>query len=321
MDISETGFKLVQLSKKKNNIFLNKFVSLKFDDDENNMDKVLTNIAKEKDFYGKQINLAMKSHEVFIRQFLLPEMSEKELSSAIPYEAENQHRIAMKDMVWDWFNIGKDTGVSGKVRVMFVCAKKEASAKYYKILENTGLYLNSLEVDVFSIFRVIKYNGLLLNNSNELIMTINMEHTNTTLLLTLGERYLFSRNIPIGEKHFTSVIIDIQGVSEKEARDLKNETDFSMHPTMSEIAAKLIKEIKDSIDFVCFQNINLKGKYKVIFAGEGWETKGILSFFQNELKMYLEALNPFEKLLAERPIEYKNISAGIATGLALRWWN
>lgn len=263
-------------------------------------DRCIQDIAyaiKQGGFKGNWINLAVKSDKVFIRQFLLPQMSVKELSTAILYEAQNQYDISPEELVWDWRFLGRDRVEKNRYRVLFVSLQKELIEKFQELLRAEGLYLNVIEIDIFSVLRLLKLNKALTVKSDETTLLINMEDVSTTIILIRGCEYVFSRFISIGKEH---VISDKEG--------------FYYDP-----AYNLIKETKTSLSYVLAQTQDNYEDYRFLFLKKFWEIGSIIDFFSQELNLPGEVFDPLQYMCNHRNINELN-SAEVAVGSALRGW-
>ncbi|WP_241080902.1 type IV pilus biogenesis protein PilM [Natranaerofaba carboxydovora] len=302
LDINDNSYKIVQLKRGKNGLVLNKFsdIELEEQDKENNLMNLKKIMAREK-LTDKYFNMALKSTDVIIRQFDLPNMPEKELPLAVNYEARDQLIIPFDDVIYDFYKLGTDNVEAGKQKILLVAAKKEKCNEYYSFLKDKGFRLNSLEVDIFSVFRLVKYNNLLPKDETELRLILFMDDTNTALIISLGENYLYSRNISIGECDFFKVT----------------------NAELAKLTEKLIKEIEISINFARSQKSEIKKDYKVLFTGASCGIKGLIDLFQSKLHTTTKVVEPLEKIYQYEMSDeyYSGKNAAVAVGLSLRWWH
>ena len=302
LDISDNSYKIVQLKRDKNGFVLNKFLDIELEEQDKEKDFInLKKIMAREKLSDKYFNMALKSSDVIIRQFDLPKMPEKELPMAVNYEAREQLILPFDDVIYDFYKLGMGNIEADKQKILLVAAKKEKCDEYYSFLKDKGFHLNSLEVDIFSVFRLVKYNNLLPKDETELRLVLFIDDTNTALIISLGENYMYSRNISIGEYDFIK----------------------TTHAELNELTEKLIREVEVSINFARSQKSEIKKDYKVLFTGASCGIKGLLELFQSKLQTPTQVVEPLERIGQNEMSDeyYKGKNAAVAVGLSLRWWH
>lgn len=307
------------MTQKKDNLYLSKCIS---SSNEINLEEQTSNFAEliKREILGvKSVNMALKSSEVIMRQFKFPKMTNKELDRAVYFEAKN-NMVISENSIYDWSKLEGSFEDENEQRVLLVATNVDLRERYQNIAKNSGFFLNSLEVDILSIYRLVKFNGLLSANNEELNMIFYMEEESTSLLLAIGRKYLLSRNISIGRKFFEQEIAFELGVEASEAGKLAKEYCFLKDFKVIELGQSLIGELEKTVGYVINQGNFFSTRGNLFFVGKGFQIKGLFEFLNKEFSLTPLIVDPFKKINSNKKSCFvEDISKMyVATGLALK---
>lgn len=107
---------------------------------------------------AKNATIAFSGTDLIIRTFEIPVLPAKELTGAMHFEVKKYIPFKIEDLVSD-FQAQLDK-TSRSYFVLFVGIKKETLEKYFSILSQLGIKINSIEYSGFSIFRLMELSGV-----------------------------------------------------------------------------------------------------------------------------------------------------------------
>jgi type IV pilus assembly protein PilM len=261
--------------------------------------------------------LALPVFASFLTEISLPQVSEKELSSAIKFQAESYIPIPISEVEVDWEIIKSGPK---ETKVLLVAVPKTVIARYEKIARQAGLDLKALEVETFTMIRSLA-------PEEPLWALVDIGRQNTAIAVVEDGFIRLSRNLDASGSDLTKAIAQSLGVSESRAEAIKKREgllatggEARILQTMEPVLDKMV----DELDRVLSTYLRRNGKkvQRVILTGGSSRLKGIESFFQDKLRIpvtpadpwknveYPEALRPALKELAS--------SYSVALGLAMR---
>src|SRR4030042_5284009 len=100
--------------------------------------------------------ISLLESQVVTRLIELPNLTDKELSSAIEWEAEQYIPLPIKDVNLQYQVIYRPTSVAGeKMQVLLVAAPKRIITKYIDVVKNAGLSVYYMESETFALNRAL----------------------------------------------------------------------------------------------------------------------------------------------------------------------
>lgn len=285
---------------------------------------------------------ALPNYSVFSSVMSLPQMSQKDLSQAVHWEAKKFVPLPIEEMVIDWKVLpsvikegGQDatsTPVTegekvkidpslGKIRVLLTAAPKNLVERYVSLYKLADLELIGLETESFALERS------LVGNDPNPIMIVDMGALTSDIMIVERGITLLNRSVDIGGITITKTIAMSLGVDVRRAEQFKRDIGFSkqsdggIFKIVEGSISPIINELKYCFDLYRSQE------------GEGYISKIILtggSAFLPELSDYLARLlaikvfigDPWARVIypAElRPaLEELGPRFSVAVGLAMR---
>lgn len=167
LDIGATTIKVVWLSQEKEGFILSTALTYPapqkgmlsespFDHEE--MARTIQKIIQNGKIDAKYVNIALPENQVYTRVIEMPVLSDKELASAIYWEAEQYISVPLNSVTLDWKILKKtNEQVGSKMEVLLVGAPTAIIDKYQKIVSMAGLSINSLESEILSAVRALMF--------------------------------------------------------------------------------------------------------------------------------------------------------------------
>ncbi len=243
----------------------------------------LKHLMKESKVFTNKAVAALPSFSVFSSIINLPAMKEKDLISAVRWEAKKFVPIPLEEMILDWEilkdlpdthldgekkdekNIKKDKNLKGNLKVLLTAAPNNLVNRYVDIFKQAGLMLVGLETESFAIERA------LVGNDKNPMMVVDVGGNSISIVIYINGVPLLNRSIDIGGNSATREMVKSLGLSEEQTEQFKKD--------MSRIADKNIQ-----LDL-------LPQQVKSVINAIVNEIKYILNIYQNQHK------NPISKIV------------------------
>lgn len=166
LDIGISKIKAVWLEHEKGGIAYNSAMSAEtpspgiqsespFDHQE--LAQVINKLISDAKISATKVVIALPENHIFTKVIDMPVLTEKELSGAIYWEAEEHIPAPMETMSLSWSIIRRPKGTVGeqKMQVLLVAAPNQLIKRYQSILDLAGLSVVAIETETLSIIRGI----------------------------------------------------------------------------------------------------------------------------------------------------------------------
>jgi len=294
---------------------------------------------------------ALPSFSVFSSIINLPAMKDKDLVSAIRWEAKKFVPIPLEEMILDW-EVLKETAAiktmpattgeqpekkdekvaekkdkedgapKGNLRILMTAAPKNLVNRYVELFKMVGLQLVGLETESFALERSLVGNDL------NPVMVIDIGSQTSSIIIFSGGVPILNRSIDVGGKGITRSLQESMGLTAEQAEQFKRDVGMSV---TAESLAKLprpigyvINSIINEIRYILniYQNQNKKPITKVIFTGGSAFLANMSSNIENifNIKSYIG--DPWARVI--HPVEIDSLlkelgpRMAVSIGLAMR---
>ncbi len=349
LDIGSKNIKIVFLTPISKNTFkLNKWALLNLPDNIVSADTLPETrnpvvVQTIKNFYSNNIGLSRKvavsvsGPSVVIRYIKLPIMTKEEIAKSINIEAEPfiPFPISEVNLGFDIIAEVIDEGIK-KNEIVLVAVRKEVINSKLDLLKECNLTPKYIDVDVFALETVLKYNY---DIQNDVVCIVNIGANITNVSIVEDGVTRVSRDLTLGMEYIRQSIKNIQQIENMTQIDslikdhgiiLKEEdkekylqedrkTELLFTKNLTAVLKELISELHKIIDFYYFQKGEQKVLSKIYVSGGGSVIKNLCDYLSQEFKLPVELLDPMKKIEAadKIPQELRPIFA-VATGLAMR---
>ena len=338
LDISDLSLKIVRLKKKSRGFRLTSWGEtgikkgiiedgeIKYEDALVKEIKKLIEKAKGERISIKNVVASLPERKAFLQIIKMPKMDQRDLKTAVPFEAENHIPLPIENSYIDYQIISQET--SGVFNILVAAVLRETSDSYFSALKKAGLNPFALEVESQSIVRALVKNEL----SSKPILIIDFGRNTTSFIIFYNRSIVFTTSIDICSEDLTHVIAGSLDVDLKEAERLKAKYGYKkvkvkevervvscMEPVLKDFSSQTQKYI----DY--YHNHSKRDRIsKILLTGRGSNLRGFAEFLYYELKIPTEIASPWVNILPkflrevpEMPFK-ESIGYTTALGLALR---
>ncbi len=274
----------------KNNLF-NLTIEKEIYDHASLINKLFNNLKINK----KNVNVIIPDSITYNQVVKMPYLNEKELISAIKYQADQFIPIPIDQANID-IEIIEEKKEKKEINLLIVAAEKKIIEKVQNIIELAGLIPESIETEISTYARFIeKFNNKIIPSLSDNFLVINFSLNNSSLYLFDSSTYLLkqSYNLSLGYLLFLKEIkINTDNDEIKSSEILK---DFDINQTSSLPIRKIINPILKEYIFELKKIIDLKNVKNIFITNE-------ISFFPSLAKILEEEIQ-----IPTRILDYSNL--------------
>lgn len=333
LDIGLTNIKAVSLSRRKEGFFLNSVFSMPTPArgmlsesplDQEALSQAIKKVISNLKVDTKNVSVALEDNQVYTKVIDMPVLSDKELSLAIHWEAEQNIPVSLSEITLVWSVLKKPPKDSGeeKMQVLLVGAPTALVSKYQKVISASGLILSSIETEILAIVRVLSYSGL----PPTIILSIGA--ISTSLAIVKDNILVFTYSIQTGGNAISRAIAADFGLTISQSEEYKKAYGFSREGVGQKIGKStelilnsLVAEAKKAIAFYSQKYKDDSLIQQILLSGGTARLPGIDLFFAENLGIETVLANPW-KILASQVVPQEIVSSSsdftIAVGLAMR---
>lgn len=347
IDIGTSSIKIVQISRQNGRAVLDTYGALALGQYEENgvigqvtnlpaekIAKALTDALTETQVTSKNVVLGIPSVSCIIFILQLPaEIEERDLATVIPNESKKFIPIPLTDVSLDWYVVPRreDSGVESRVvsesggapqiSVLVVATLNETLVKYTDVMKQTGLSMNSLEIEVFSNIRSCMTRELFP------VMVIDLGASKTKLSIVEHGIIETFRLENRGSNDITLAISHALQMPFAKAESVKKDNGLiptPEHPQAPDIIkGQLITIFQEAASTIlAYEKRYNKNIGKVIFTGGGAMLRGLAEYAKEHFAAEIAFADPFSKVDAPQFLSGVLHATGpefsIAIGLALK---
>jgi len=326
LDISDLCLRVAKLKQKRSALELVYWKEMKLDpgiiqDGEIVNEEKVIKAFKEitKDLKTKYVTTCLPERKSFLQVIKMPEMSRDELSTAVPFEAENYIPFALEDVYLD-FEVIPGLSKNG-FNVLIAATAREIVDPYISCLKRADLIPKVLEVESQSISRALVKN----HASSFPILIIDFGASTTSFIIFYGHSLRFTSSINVSSQQLTDILARDLKIKAEEAEKLKIKNGLKKSKT-AKIILPLLKDLtKQSQKYIDYYSSHGGTSIKkVLLCGKGSNLKGLVELVSADLKLPVELGNPWINIMPEKvkrvpklPFE-ESLGYTTALGLALR---
>ena len=335
LDIGITSIKVVWLSHLKDGYLLDasiisptpaKGMLSESPLDEEEMAKAIRGVVDNAKIVSKYVNVAMPESQVYTKVIEMPVLSDKELSSAIFWEAEQNIPVPLSSITLAWNVLKRPQKAVGneKMQVLMVGAPTMLVNKYQKILSMAGFSISALETEILSIIRALVISE---NFPSSLIVSIGS--VSTSLAIIRDGIMIFIYSIPTGGVAINRAISTDFGLTLAQAEEYKKVYGVSKEAFGEKIGKatepilnSILTEVKKALVFYSDKYRDDKPIRQILLSGGTANLPGIDLFFANSTNIETVIANPWKIILNQNDLPQQILDNGpdytIAVGLAMR---
>lgn len=173
---------------------------------------------------GRKVELGLANQKVVVRVLEFPLLEEKELRTAIEFQAQDYIPIPIEEAVLDYHVLARETDESGieKQKVLVVAAQKNMVLDFMSALKKARLSVAGIDLQAFALLRAMVPKSFLeAEPEGGAIALANIASDVTNLVVSMAGEPQFNRVIFFGEDNFTKAVQDLKRISFVQAEELK----------------------------------------------------------------------------------------------------
>jgi len=267
----------------------------------------LKQLLKESKATTSRAVAALHSFSVFSSIINLPSMKEKDLISAVRWEAKKFVPIPLEEMILDWEVLKdpntpeiknddkkdkkqdeeksakvSDKNIKNNIKVLLTAAPNNLVNRYVEVFKQAGLALVGLETESFALERS------LVGNDKNPIMVIDIGGKVTSIIIYINGVPMLNRSIDVGGGNVTRAMMDTMGLSREQTEQFKKDMSYGLHidklDDLPDQVKNTINSVINEIRYILniYQNQNNNPISKIILTGG--------SSFLMDIDKYIESI-------------------------------
>ncbi|MEK7141858.1 MAG: type IV pilus assembly protein PilM [Patescibacteria group bacterium] len=333
LDIGSHSIKLVEIGRRKDEAVLlaagsiptpPKAILAVNPEDLESIATVVKKLWKETGAITKNVNIALPESQVFTRVIEVPQLSDRELTSAIKWEAEQYIPLPLDQVTVDFTILreARETGTN-KMEVLLVASPKTLVEKYVTILELAELTPVAVETEIIAAARsLIRSTG-----SVRTVMIVSLGAQTTDLAILRNGIFSFTRSISSGGEALSRAVAQAFGFEISQAEEFKktygiekDKLEGKLLTAVSPIMDTIISEMKRAIAYY-------QEKYKdenigvAIISGGTAKVPGMVVYMAEKLGVEVQLANPWLGIVRDprfHVLDTEGPVFSVAVGLAFR---
>ena len=332
LEVGTGAVKAVELTLRKNSRRLRKLARLEmpFEDHghtkrEKIMVKLIKDLISKYRINTRRVVSGVGGESVIVRRITLPLMTEKEISQAVKWQAEEYIPYSM-DQVYLGYHVLNQRFSEEKreeMAVILVGVKRETIEKHLWLLRQAGISPQAIGVNTVALFNVFQLSNL---DETDGIAILEIGHSTTSIVLLDKGSPSLIRDVNLAGFHITETIAEKIGTSFATAEQIKqryglvtsngSEGEVYLNDALKEPGVKgevdeslvdqiirksmedLVEEIIHSFEYYASQREGRPIK-KVVLSGGSSQLRNIDKFLSEELGLPVKIISPFAKITYE----------------------
>lgn len=293
--------------------------------DQEDMADAIHQLVIDSKIATRSVHVALAENQVYMKVIEMPLLSDKELSSAIYWEAEQYIPAPLNTLTIDHQVLFRDdkSQAEPRMQVLLVGAPTVLIKKYQNILGLAGLTIASLETEILSVIRAI-----VIGDNFPTSFIIHLGAMSSTIAIVRSGSIIFTYTVPLGGVAINRAIATDFGFSIEQAEEYKkiygiNEDSVGtkISNAINPILMGIITEVKKALSFYNEKYKNDSPITQILLSGGTARLPGIEKFFVKNAGIETSVINPWQALgIQNVPQEIVDTVSeySIAIGLALK---
>ena len=269
----------------------------------------------------RRCTISIVESQVVTRLIQMPSLTDKELSAAIHWEAEQYIPLPLKDVNLQYKVVSRPTTSGSKMQVLLTAAPKRVISKYLSIVKAAGLDVFAIETESAALSRA-------LTSVNEpATIIVSLGAVSTELVIALAGNVLFTRSIATGGLTLTRAVQNEFNLPASQAEEYKQSYGI-MEDKLSGKVAAVLKPILDILTSEILKAVQFTHAHvpesqivRIVMCGGGAYLPGLAAFLVERTSLEVSMGDPWaffskEGLILKLPGQGSIYT--VATGLALR---
>ncbi|CAN5157396.1 type IV pilus assembly protein PilM [soil metagenome] len=293
--------------------------------DQEELAQVIRKIISDAKIGPKKVHIALPDAQVFTKVIDMPPLSEKELTSAITWEAEQYVPASLAEMTLSWTVLRQNAAQDAEktMQVLLVAAPTALISRYQNIIKMAGLTAVSIETEIISTIR-----SVVLSAKAPTTLIVSVGSTNSTIAIVQDGILVFTYTVPLGGMGINRAIAVDFGFSLAQAEEYKKVYGISdknlgakIGHAIEPILISLLGEVKKALAFYNERYKTTSPIRQIVLSGGTANLPGMDLYFAHNLGIETLVANPWNSLgMQNIPQALQDTAAQfpVAVGLALK---
>lgn len=292
--------------------------------DEEEMSQAIQKLAAQGKIDSRFVNVALPENQVYTKVLEMPVLSDRELRSAIYWEAEQYIPIPLQNITLTWNVLDKPAKAlpGDKMQVLMVGAPTMLVNKYQKIITMANFTISAMETEILSVLR-----ALVVGENFPPSFIINIGGLSTSFAIVRNNIMVFTYSVSVGGVAINRSIASDFNITAQQAEVYKRTYGVSnqvlggkIGQATEPILGSIVAETKKSLAFYSQKYRDLPIR-QIILAGGSANLPGLDAYFANSCGIETVVGDPW-KILVPQPVPKDIIDNApdyvVAVGLAMR---
>ncbi len=308
LDLGQHSFRAIELERGRKEDVINRFGSYenpKLNINSGEAEDIdlyassLRDFFQETGFSTQNVVMGLEESSVFMRIIKVPAMNDKDIATAIKYEAEKYIPLPLDQVTLSYQKLDEVMEDVRKVNVQIVAAKNKKVNDFVEIVKRAGLKPAGIEPETLAIGRAL---GDAAADANGTVI-LNIGYNTTLIVVVYGGYVRFTRTIPMGGDVITKAIQQSLKLDYIQADEYKKV--YGLDPThfdgkiadiIKPIIDQIIMEVKRASIF--FTNSNTGANIKrIVVAGGTARMPELIRYLIDNIDFEVELGNPLGNLV------------------------
>ncbi|MBI3385735.1 type IV pilus assembly protein PilM, partial [Candidatus Gottesmanbacteria bacterium] len=256
----------------------------------------LKKILKDIGATSRDVNIALPESQVFTRVIDVPQLSQRELASAIKWEAEQYIPLPLDQVNLD-FTVLRDAKQTGKptMEALLVAAPKALINKYLTYLELAELHVVGVETEIVAASRALVRTA----PSLKTIMIASLGAQTTDLAIVQDGTLAFTRSISSGGAALSRALAQKLEFDISQAEEYKktygletNKLEGKIVEAVKPIMDTIVGEMKRAIAFY-LERYPARRIEAILLSGGTAKVPGMVVYMAQEMNIETQLANPW----------------------------
>lgn len=314
LNLGKTSFRAVELEKKKDAIYLQKFgmfenprLNLDSDakEDTQAFSEALSNFFDQTGFSSNDVVVGLDESSVFMRIISLPMMNDKDLKTSIRFESEQYIPLPLSEVNLTYQKLDVDITSKDKMNVQVVAAKNSILDRYVDILRRAKLVPKAIEPETLALARAL--GDTRAAPIGTAVLEIGL--SGSIISIVYGGFVRFSRNVAIGGDVINKALVQNLGLDTLQAEEYKKvygmdqfQMEGKLYNVIKPLVDNIILEVNRAALFFTNHHPSANIK-KIVLTGGTALMPGLLLHIASNLDYEVELANPIKNLQLNPKIE------------------
>lgn len=300
--------------------------------DQEEMSRAIKRVTENLKVSTRDVNIALPENQVYTKVIEMPVLSDKELTFAMHWEAEQYISVPLSEitLVWKVLNKPQKQTIdpSDKMQVLMVGAPTALIQKYQRVLEEASLNLAGVETEILSTLRSLIYPFTKEGRTAPPTLVMSINSASTSLAIVKDGILIFTYSIPTGGAALSRAIELDFGLSPSQAEEYKKVYGVTKEgvgqnigKAVEPILKLLLTDVKKALAFYSQKYANDVPIQQILLSGASARLPGIDLFFANNTGIETVIANPWRILASQQiPKEALDMASEytVAVGLAMK---